>query len=130
MFKCDYSGLIGLRGSLARGVSGELMRECAVELAEKLLEAARGGTPVDTGRLSGGYEVGEIGSSGGFVRAELINSVEYASFVEFGHRTPSYTGWVPGRYMLTLASAEVQAMAPEILENRILEFLEGCMSGG
>lgn len=130
MFKYDCSGLVRFRGFLASCASEELLRECAAELADRLSEVAISGTPVDTGRLAGGYEVAEISASGGFLSAELVNSVEYASFVEFGHRTPNHKDWVPGRYMLTLAASEVQAMAPEILENRILEFLEGCISGG
>lgn len=129
MFKSDYLGLVRLRDSLARDAAEKLLRECATELADKLSEAARSGTPVDTGMLAGGYEVAEINVSGGFVTAELVNTVEYASFVEFGHNTPNHKGWVPGRFMLTLAASEIQAMAHEILEGRILEFLEGCIAG-
>jgi len=34
---------------------------------------------------------------------EVINPVHYASYVEFGHRTPSGKGWVAGQYFLTLS---------------------------
>lgn len=130
MFKCNYSGLVRLRDAIAGTGAEELMQKCAKELAEKLVEAAKGRTPVETGRLAGGYEVTELSVSGGAVRAEVINQVEYAEYVELGHRTPSHTGWVPGRYMLTMAVAEIHAMAPEIVESKILEFLKGCISGG
>lgn len=50
---------------------------------------------------------------------EIINPVEYASYVEFGHRTRNHKGWVEGRFMLTLSSQEIQQEAPKIIENKL-----------
>lgn len=50
---------------------------------------------------------------------EIINPVEYASYVEFGHRTRNHQGWVQGRFMLTISEQEIQAAAPSILERKL-----------
>lgn len=54
---------------------------------------------------------------------EIINAVEYASYVEFGHRTSNHKGWVPGQFMLTISEKEIREIAPQLLEKRIQEKL-------
>ena len=56
-------------------------------------------------------------------QVEIINPVHYASYVEFGHRTPDHKGWVPGVFMLTISEQELEADAPRILENKLQKFL-------
>jgi len=53
---------------------------------------------------------------------EIINPVEYAPYVEFGHRVngkDGSTGWAEGHFMLTISSQEVRNAAPKILENKL-----------
>ena len=64
---------------------------------------------------------------GGFLVIEIENPVEYASYVEFGHRTGSHKGWVQGRFMLTMSEQEIQEIAPKVLENKIKKYLTECM---
>lgn len=60
------------------------------------------------------------------------------AYVEYGHRqTPGRyvpalgkrlkKGWVRGHFMLTISEQEIQSIAPQILEEKIKEFLAGCM---
>ncbi len=56
---------------------------------------------------------------------EIMNPVEYASYVEYGHRTPNGKGWVRGQFMMTISEQELQTMAPQLLEKKIKKFLEG-----
>ena len=56
---------------------------------------------------------------------EIINSVYYASFVEFGHRTPDHKKWVRGRFMMTISEQELERIAPGVLEKKIKKFLGG-----
>ena len=58
---------------------------------------------------------------------EIINPVEYASYVEYGHRTRNHTGWVPGKFMMTISVQEIQSIAPDVLENKVRRFLGGYM---
>lgn len=50
---------------------------------------------------------------------QVINPVEYASYVEFGHRTPGGGGWVPGQYFLTLSEQDLERIAPGLIEKKL-----------
>lgn len=50
---------------------------------------------------------------------EVINPVQYASYVEFGHRTRGGKGWVPGRYFLTMAESKLESRAPSVIEKEL-----------
>ncbi len=56
--------------------------------------------------------------SGDTYTIEIVNPVEYAPYVEFGHRTRN-GGWVEGLFMLTISSQEIQNAAPGILEKKL-----------
>lgn len=79
------------------------------------------------GTLRKGWAAGEIRKEGSVYKVEISNNVEYAPYVEYGHRTPSHKGWVPGKFMLTISEQELETIAPKVLENRIKEFMEGCL---
>lgn len=57
---------------------------------------------------------------------EIINPVEYASYVEFGHRTRNGAGWVEGHFMLTISEQEIERDAPRVLENKLKKKLGEC----
>ncbi len=60
---------------------------------------------------------------------EIVNPVEYASYVEFGHRTNKKDGygWAAGHFMMTISEKELKDMAPKILENKLKKFLGGVL---
>lgn len=62
---------------------------------------------------------------GNLYKIEIVNPVEYASYVEYGHRTANHKGWVPGRFMLTLSEDHVKSIAPALLAQKLKTFLEG-----
>lgn len=133
----------------------DFCEDCAKELAARLLALAIKRTPVGvypkgSGRTGGtlrrGWTAQQSGSgSEGFKTrgareyvdtlrihhfgdtyvVEIANPTEYASYVEFGHRTRNHKGWVKGRFMLTLSEKEIQRAAPAILEKKINKFLKG-----
>lgn len=127
------------------------VEECAKELAARLLAKVIKRTPVGSYPKSSGKKGGtlrrgwtsqssnssggakgyadslKINHYGGFLVVEIVNPVEYASYVEFGHRTRNHEGWVPGRFMLTMSEQEVQEIAPKVLESKIKKYLAGCM---
>lgn len=57
---------------------------------------------------------------------EIINPLNYASYVEFGHRTSNHKGWVQGKFMLTISEQELDLQAPKILENKLKKLLGEC----
>lgn len=62
---------------------------------------------------------------GGVYVVEIVNPTEYASYVEFGHRTRGGKGWVEGRFMLTISEQELQEDAPKVIEKKIKMILGG-----
>ncbi len=61
----------------------------------------------------------EIIRTGSWLRVKIMNSTEYASYVEYGHRTPGGDGWVPGKFMMTISAQEIQSMAPAFLRKKL-----------
>ena len=68
----------------------------------------------------------KIDKVGDVYRVEIVNPVEYASYVEFGHRTRNRKGWVRGRFMLSISEREIASSAPAILERKIQKELGEC----
>lgn len=59
----------------------------------------------------------------------VINPVEYASYVEFGHRTRGGNGWVQGQYFLTISETELNKQAPAIIERKLSALLREVFNG-
>lgn len=82
-----------------------------------------------------------IAKAGNSYTVTVINPVEYASYVEFGHRqTPGR--YVPalgkqlkesatkGKFFLTESEEKLRTMAPRILQQKLEAFLREVFSGG
>lgn len=115
---------------------------CAKELAARLLAKVIKRTPVGDypnssgkkgGTLRRGWTGGNNSSAVAYADSltiyhfgdayviEIVNPVEYASYVEFGHRTANHKGWVNGRFMLTISEQEIQQAAPAIIEKKLMK---------
>lgn len=127
--------------------SDVFMESCVKELAARLLRMVIKRTPVGTysngsGKKGGTLRRGWTGSKSqssakGYAESmavshvgdnyvvEIVNPVEYASYVEYGHRTANHKGWVKGRFMMTISEKELETIAPKILERKIKRYLEG-----
>ena len=116
------------------GTSGKkrkfLSREA--EIYQKYWSGYSGGT------LRKGWTFGDIENESGVYKIRITNPVEYASYVEYGHRqkpgkyVPALgkqlkKGWVKGHFMMTISEQELQSIAPQILEKRIQKFLGGAL---
>ena len=129
-----------MKASLNDDQINDFIESCAKELAARLLAKVIKRTPVgqypaSTGKKGGTLRRGWTGgkTQGGKAYAdslrvnhygntyviEVVNPVEYASYVEFGHRTRNHEGWVEGKFMLTISEQEVQGDAAKILENKL-----------
>lgn len=69
-----------------------------------------------------------VQKNGDLYQIEIINPVEYAAYVEYGHRTRSHDGWVPGRFMMTISAKQLEAIAPNIVEKMLLKELKRCFN--
>lgn len=121
---------------------------CVKELAARLLRMVVKRTPVgeypkSSGKKGGTLRRGWTGEKrssaqnyadsltvhhfGDTYVIEIVNPVEYASYVEYGHRTANHKGWVKGRFMMTISEQELEKIAPKVLENKIKKYLGGCL---
>lgn len=144
--RVDYSQLQAFSQAINKLSESEmdaLCVACSKALAARLLALVIPVTPVGKypkssgkkggtlwrgwGAKSGNAAVGYANSlpvrkTGNTYTVEIINPVEYASYVEFGHRTPG-GGWVEGQYMLTISEEKLKRVAPSVLEKMILQKL-------
>ena len=159
--KFDFSELTTMQKELERldQDSDEFLQACARELAARLLRMVIRRTPVGVypngsgktgGTLRRGWTAGsnttaqsyadsvDVKHSGTEYVVEITNPVEYASYVEYGHRqepgrfVPAIgkslkRSWVPGRFMLKISEQELKNIAPKVLENRLMKHLEECL---
>lgn len=160
--KVNFKELQKFRDEVEKNLSGaqlELFIEsCSKELAARLLAKVIKRTPVgeyplESGKKGGTLKRGWTGeksqsatayadslkvtrSCGAYV-IEIVNPVEYASYVEFGHRqTPGrfvpaigkrlVQGWVEGKFMLTVSEDEIRNDAPRVLQNKLQKKLKEC----
>lgn len=113
----------------------EFMKDRAKELAARLLSMVVQRTPADTGTLRRAWTAGtssegyansvQVNHSGNVYEIAITNPMEYASYVEYGHRTPNHKGWVPGKFMMKISEEELERIAPAILEQRIYRYFGG-----
>lgn len=140
--KCEFSQLTKLAeniNALKEGVANEFTKDIANEIAMRLLRRIKQKTPVKEGTLRNGWAIGQITQKGNSYTIEIINPVEYASYVEYGHRqTPGRfvpaigkklkKSWVKGRFMMTLSFKEIDQLIPQIVSAKVWEELKRCFN--
>lgn len=99
------------------------MDSCTKEVAKEMLHSLRSNTPVQKGTLRRGWTTKSLQRAGDTHRIEIINPVSYATYVEYGHRTPDHRKWVKGRLMMTRSEREINRMAPAIVEKEMKKYL-------
>ena len=145
----NIDGLKQFRDELNKlQIPDDFVESCTKELAARLLRIVVKRTPVgeypkSTGKKGGTLRRGWTGekrsSAKGYVDSltvnhfgdtyviEIVNPVEYASYVEYGHRTANHKGWVKGKFMMAISEQELETIAPRVLENKIKKYLEGML---
>lgn len=136
----DYSQLVDFSEKLKMlndSQREELIIASIKEIASRVLTKVIKRTPVGVysnktgGTLRRGWSTSKalnVSKKGNNYVIDIINPVEYASYVEYGHRTRNHTGWVEGRFMLTISTQEVENMTPKILERRLKAMLKDVIS--
>ncbi|GAB2570170.1 HK97 gp10 family phage protein [Levilactobacillus fujinensis] len=84
-------------------------------------------TPVDTGNLRRGWNIEGPFIGGTIISLQLSNNVEYAPFIENGHRTRGGGGWVEGRFMLRDTVEAVSGELPGLLTPGFMRAMEGLL---
>lgn len=142
--KAVFSDLIGLRDRIEKlndKQIDEICQVCAKELAKRLLSMVIRRTPVLSGTLRRGWtakannkesryaESLKVSRQGADYVIEVLNPLEYSSYVEFGHRTRGGKGWVKGRYMLTISEEQLKTISPKLLEKLCEKKIKEALNG-
>lgn len=132
--KFDYSELEQLsqsiQAALTSNVIDQFIRDFLLEMAYRADRKIKMRTPVDTGDLRRRWVVGEVEKVGDTYTIEISNNLDYASYVENGHRTgKDLTGWVEGRFMAKISMKEIERQLPDYLRRKQKEMIEKIFSG-
>ena len=142
--KVEFSELTALRDRLERLQKTDFDAFCRAvtkDIAARLLRKTIQKTPVDTGELRRSWTVGTVGKRGDLYYIEVINPLEYAQYVEYGHRqTPGRyvpaigkrlkKSWVQGKFMLTLSENEIQKDMDKIIKQKLIQLLKEAIKNG
>lgn len=121
--------------TLDKRVIERFIQDFMLEMAYRAERKIKKRTPVGVGTPSPGdlrrkWKVGRVERHGNAYVVEIFNNTEYASFVEFGHRTGAdLTGWVEGRFMMTISMKEIESELPRYLEKRQEQLLKKLLGG-
>lgn len=156
--RCDYRELKELDErlqQLSEADMDQLCRQAANQVAQILLNKVKKRTPVGVvppyatdeakqehwagyrgGSLWDAWMILPVEKHGDVYEITVVNNLDYASYVEYGHRqTPGRyvpalgkslkVSWVKGRFMLTISEQEVKVLAPEVLNDMLYNALKG-----
>ena len=116
--KVDYKEFLqfadGLE-KLSRKGKDEIMTEMINDSVNRFLQVVVDNTPEDTGHLKGAWGLAKIYKQGGNYIAEIVNTMPYATFVEYGHRTVN-GGWVEGRFFVKYAIDDLERVSQSLFD--------------
>lgn len=106
------------------------LKKFLIEMAERVIARTKPRTPVDTGALRNAWQLGDIHGEGKNISVEILNGMEYATEIEYGHRIVHNgieAGWYNGRFMLKISIDEIQRQMPSRYTE---EFYAFCLEKG
>lgn len=101
------------------------LKKFLIEMANRVIAKTKPRTPKDTGALRNSWELGDIKGEGENISVEILNGMEYATEIEYGHRiviNNVEVGWYEGRFMLKISIDEVRRQMPLRYQSRFKEF--------
>lgn len=135
----DYSEFKNMAKSFKKALDERVIerwiKEFLLEMAFRAERKIKKRTPVGVypnktgGHLRRNWQVGSVVKQGNAYIVEIFNNVEYASYVEYGHRTRDHKAWVEGRFMATISMQEIERELPKFLERKQVELLNQILNG-
>lgn len=118
----ELEQLISNMKNLSGMGASEIMDKLINTAGNETLRKVKPRTPKDTGNLRRNWNWNNTKkrkTGGSRYEIKLFNPVEYAEYVEFGHRTKGGTRWVPGQFFMKSASEEMQRQLPAMLKKKL-----------
>lgn len=141
-FEFDFRQVAEFRDrieALAKSDLDNFIKLATNELAGELMRLAVNKTPVDSGELRRRWRMTRVKKISNGYEVRVINPVEYASFVEKGHRqkpgryVPAIgkklkKSFVPGKFFLKKSEIELESNSRSLIENKLRRFLEDTLN--
>lgn len=96
----------------------------------RFIREVRPRTPVDTGDLRAHWQLDGITRNGDTLEVWFVNSMYYATYVEYGHAKPYKSGaspgspdWVNGYFMMTVSLQVIENNMPVRFNSQFRQFL-------
>lgn len=133
----DFSQLTKFQKKLEQMGKWESARKTVINnLASRLLTLVKkktqvGKYPKSSGKKGGtlrkswSVELHDMGTKG--YEAIIYSNVNYAGYVEFGHRKRNNKGWVEGRFWLSKSEEQIVREAPAMIQAKLESFLREMM---
>ena len=132
----DFSELVALRDKFQnlQNIIDDFCIQVTQEISQDFVKAVIAKTPGgQTGALKNNW-VSNIIKEGNIYKIEVINPLEYAEFVEFGHRQQPgryvkaigkrlTKSWVEGKLMLTVTERDLQRNLDKIIREKVNAFI-------
>jgi hypothetical protein len=102
-------------------IAHQIQMKVASRVAQLAIRKVKKMTPVDTGDLRNNWKFYVVKKGDTFF-IHVYNQLEYASFVENGHRivvAGQTVGWVEGKFMLKLTRDEMERIAPNMWKKEL-----------
>lgn len=119
----EYSQMLQMKKNIIefQKLSHQVYLKIANRIALLAIRKVKKMTPVDTGDLRNNWKHDVIKKGDTYIIV-IYNQLEYASFVEKGHRiviAGKTVGWVEGRFMLELTMKQMELLAPNMLKKEM-----------
>lgn len=105
------------------------LKDFLIGVAKRVLRQTKPKTPKDTGALRTAWQLGDITGRGREISVEILNPMEYATDIEYGHRIvvgqgkdKKEVGWYDGHFMLTTSIDSLQQQMPFRFERQFGDF--------
>jgi hypothetical protein len=131
-FNLDMKELLEYSRNLAKSSDNfeDFLKDFLIEMANRIIAKTKPRTPVDTGALRGAWKLGHFVFNKNDIGVEILNPMEYATEIEYGHRIVRNgveVGWYEGKFMLRTSIDEVKRQMP--LRNK-MNFENWCKRNG
>lgn len=129
----DYSEFKQFRDSFAKFTDqfDEWLHKFLLKEGMRFIREVKNRTPVDTGDLRNHWKLDGISRDGDELKVWFVNSMEYATHVEYGHAKPYKAGaaegsadWVEGYFMMTVSLQVIQKNMPARFNQEFNKFIK------
>lgn len=103
----------------------QLIQEIVDDISNEFLQEVKQRTPAsDNNKLKNNWKKRVIAGKNGSYTVEIYNDLEYASSIEYGHKTES-NGFKQGHFMMTITQQDIENRMNSLVQPKLEKALKG-----